>query len=136
VNLNRLLLLAIGLPSTFVVGVILLSFLPHRAELLSHSQEHVALSLTIVIGIVPFSFFMLRVFRGIERRILQQNDDLSGRTREMEALLKVGRAVAESLDLDRVLPAALEATLEATSAEAAEVWLLDVQEGAVFLRHH
>ena len=119
-----------------MVGVILLSFLPHREELLSHSQEHAALSITIVIGIVPFSFFMLRVFRGIERRIIQQNDDLSRRTAEMEALLKVGRAVAESLDLDRVLPAALEATLEATSAAAAEVWLLDAQEEAVYLRHH
>ena len=35
-----------------------------------------------------------------------------------------------------VLPAALEAVLEGTSAEAAEVWLVDSHDGSVMLRHH
>ncbi|MBI4336933.1 MAG: GAF domain-containing sensor histidine kinase [Chloroflexi bacterium] len=136
VDLRRLLLIAILVPTAFVVGVILVSFVPHRAGLLTHTQEHVALAATMVAGIIPFSFFMLGVFRRIERRILRQNLELSRRTREMEALLKVGRAVEASLELDRVLPAALEAVLDATSAEAAEVWLVDKQQGAVLLRHH
>lgn len=46
------------------------------------------------------------------------------RTREMEALLAISRAVAASLDLPLVLDRALEAILEVTSAEAAEIWLV------------
>ncbi|MFQ5860891.1 MAG: GAF domain-containing protein [Dehalococcoidia bacterium] len=135
-NLNRLLLLAILAPSAFVVGVVMLSYFPHQAELFGHETEHVLLGAVMVAGIIPFSFFMFRIFRRIQRHILQQNQELSRRTGEMEALLKVGRAVEESLELDRVLPAALEAVLEATSAEAAEVWLMDPQQGAVLLLHH
>ncbi|MCH7706227.1 MAG: GAF domain-containing sensor histidine kinase [Chloroflexi bacterium] len=134
-NLNRLLLLAILMPSIFVVAVILFSFGPHQAGLLTHVQEHIILSLVMVTGIVPFSFLMLHIFRRVERHILRQNEELSQRTREMEALLKVSRAVGESLELDSVLPAALDAVLGATSAEAAEVWLLDPQDNTVVLRH-
>lgn len=134
-NLNRLLLLAILVPSIFVVAVILFSFVPHQAELLTHGQEHIFLAIVMVTGIIPFSFFMLRIFKRIERHVLQQNEELSQRTKEMEALLKVSRAVGESLDLDSVLPAALDAVLEATSAESAEVWLLDPQDETVELRH-
>lgn len=135
-NLNRLLLVAIVVPSAFVVAILLVSFIPHRAGLLSHSQEHLILAVTMVAGIVPFAFFMLRVFRRIQGHVIQQNDELSRRTREMGALLRVGRAVEESQELEQVLPAALEAVLEATSAETAEVWLLDPQDGALVLRHH
>jgi len=135
-NLRRLLALAILLPSAFVVGVILLSYLPHDAGLLSHSQEHVILSVVIVLGIIPFSFLMLRIFRGIEKHIIQQNEQLARRSKEMEALLRVGHAMESSLELDRILPAALEAILETTSAEAAEVWLLDPRQGELSLRCH
>jgi hypothetical protein len=87
-------------------------------------------------GIIPFSYFMVRVFKRIQDHILGQNDELSRRATEMEALLRVGQVVGESLDLDRVLPSALEAVIDGTTAEAAEVWLLDRQEGTVVLLHH
>lgn len=135
-NLNRLLLIAIGVPAIFVVTVIGASYFPHQAELLSHGGEHIALSVAIVIGIIPFSFLMLRIFRRIERHIIDQNRELSQRTRETEALLKVGRAVEASLEMDRVLPMALEAMVEGTNAEAAEVWLLNPQDKALYLRFH
>ncbi len=135
-NLTRLLVISILVPSTFVVAIILVSFIPHRAEVLTHGQEHLALAAVIVAGIVPFSFLMLRIFGRIQDHILRQNDELSRRATEMESLLKVGRAVEESRELSQVLPTALEAVLEATSAEAAEVWLLDRQEGALFMSYH
>jgi hypothetical protein len=135
-NLHKLLLVAILLPSVFVITVTLLSFLPHREGMLSHGQEHAALALVMVAGIVPFSFLMLGIFRRIQGQILMQNRELSRRTREMEALLKVGKAVEESVDLDRVLPAALGAVVAVTNAEAAEAWLVDPAGGGITLAHH
>lgn len=135
-ELSRLLLLAILLPSAFVVGVSFLSYVPHQAGLFSHRDEHAVLSAVMVAGIIPFSLFMLHVFRRIQGHILAQNEELARRNKEMEALLRLGRALEQSLDLDEVLPAALDTGLQATSADAAEVWLLDVQQGVVALRHH
>ncbi|MBI4311526.1 MAG: GAF domain-containing sensor histidine kinase [Chloroflexi bacterium] len=128
-NLNRLLLIAILLPAIYAIAVIGASYFPHQTGLLSHDGEHVALSIAIVSGIIPFAFLMLHIFRRIEGHIFQQN-------KELNALLKVGRGVEESVDLDRVLPTALEATLEATTAEAAEVWVVEAKEEALYLRLH
>ncbi|MBI4340559.1 MAG: GAF domain-containing sensor histidine kinase [Chloroflexi bacterium] len=128
-NLNRLLLIAIVVPAIFVIAILGASYFPHQARLLSHEDEHLILSMAMIVGIIPFAFFMLHIFRRIERHIIQQN-------RELNALLKVGRAVEESVDLSRVLPVALEATLEATTAEAAEVWVVEPKEEALFLRLH
>jgi len=136
VNLSRLLVFAILLPSIFVVAVILVSFVPHQAELLTHQQEHVGIAIGMVAGIVPFAFFMLRIFRRIEAHIIQQNDDLSRRNIEMEALLELGRAVENSLDLDHILSASSKVVLMATGAEATEVWLIDDQRETLNLRHH
>ncbi|MBI2865893.1 MAG: GAF domain-containing sensor histidine kinase [Chloroflexi bacterium] len=135
-NLNRLLALTILVPSAFVAGIIVLSYFPHQAGLLDHSQEHLLLALVMVAGIIPFSLFVFRVFRRIERHIVEQNQRLAQRTREMEALLQVGRAAEESLELDRVLPHALEAVVGSTSAEEAEVWLMAERDGSLELRHH
>ncbi|MCH7801958.1 MAG: GAF domain-containing sensor histidine kinase [Chloroflexi bacterium] len=135
-NLNRLLVIAILVPSVFVVVVLLASFVPHQTGLLTHREEHIGIAVGMVAGIVPFAFFMLRIFRRIEAHIFQQNDTLSRRNTEMEALLELSRAVENSLDLDKVLSASLEVVLTTTSAEAAEVWLLDDQREVLTLRHH
>lgn len=133
---KRLLLLAILVPSIFVVLVAGLSYYPLEAGFFTHGQEHLAIALVMVVGIIPFSFLMLRVFRHMEDYVLHQNEELGRRIRETEALLKVGRAVEQSMDLDRVLPAALEAILEATTGEAAEVWLVERTQGVVHRRYH
>lgn len=135
-NLNRLLVLAITIPTLGVVAVTAASYIPHAAGLLSHSEEHLILAAALIAGIVPFSLLMIGLFRRVQRHIVQQNELLSRRNQETEALLKVGRAVEESLDLDRVLPAALEAIVSATTAEAAEVWLPDRQGAELTLRYH
>ena len=135
-KLKHLLLPAILAPSIFVVLVAGLSYYPHKTGFFTHEQEHLVLTFVMVVGIIPFSFLMLRIFRRIQAHILHQNEELARRARESEALLKVGRVVEQSMDMDRVLPAALEAILEATNGEAAEVWLVDRQQGVVYLRHH
>ena len=135
-NLRRLLLITILAPSVFVIGVVLFSYLPHRAGLLTHGGEHVFLGLVMVTGIIPFSFFTHHIFRRIQGHILQQNEELARRTGEMEALLRVARAAEESLELDQVLRSASEAVLDATSGEAVEVWLVEEPERDLVLRHH
>ncbi len=57
------------------------------------------------------------------------------RNREMEALLAVSSAVTSSLDLTCVLDRALETILDNTSAEAAEIWLVD-DDGELALARH
>lgn len=134
-NLRRLLLVAIVVPSLGVVALTAASYVPHRAGLLSHSQEHLTLAVSLVAGVVPFSILMVALFRRIQHHIVRQNDELSQRNREAEALLRVGRAVEGSRDLDHVLPAALDALLEATTAESAEVWLPDQSRTNLELRY-
>lgn len=58
------------------------------------------------------------------------------RNREMEALLAVNGAVTSSLDLPHVLDRALEAIVAVTSAEAAEIWLLDEPAEELTLSAH
>ena len=106
-RLNRLLLIAIFIPAAYVMLVVLLSYMPHQASLLSHGQEHLTLAISMIAGIIPFAFFMLRIFRGIQGHILRQNDELSLRNTELAALMKVGQAVEESSDLDTMLPVAV-----------------------------
>ena len=84
--------MAILVPSLFVMGVILFSFIPHRSGIFTHAEEHLTLSVIIVAGIVPFTFLVLRIFRRIETHILQQNEELLRHNRQIDALLKVGRA--------------------------------------------
>jgi len=90
----------------------------------------------MIIGIVPFAFFMMRLFRGVQRRILSQNEQLTRRNAEMEAVLTVSRAVEESSDLDTVLPSAMRAVVGATGANAAEIWLANAGAGSIKLRYH
>ncbi len=55
---------------------------------------------------------------------------------DFESLLEVARAVGQSLELDKVLPGVLDAVIGGTSAEAAEVWLVEDMEKSVVLRQH
>lgn len=57
------------------------------------------------------------------------------RNRETEALLAVSSAVTSSLDLNHVLDRALQTILDNTSAEAAEIWLVDEDCELAFARH-
>lgn len=58
------------------------------------------------------------------------------RNQELAALLAVGRAATSSLDLTALLDEALEALIEVTSAEAAEVWLVTPDGDVELARQH
>lgn len=57
------------------------------------------------------------------------------RNRELGALLAAGKASASTLEIDEVLRLSLDAVLGATSADAAEVWLLDDDDEQVMRCH-
>lgn len=74
--------------------------------------------------VAAFSFAVFGIIERLGQRVLEQNDELSRRNRELAALMAVGQAGRSSLRLGEVLDAALEAVLAVTSAEAGEVWLM------------
>ena len=57
------------------------------------------------------------------------------RNRELAALLAVSEAATSSLELDQVLDEALDAVLAVTTAEAAEIWLME-DSGELALHRH
>lgn len=78
-------------------------------------------------AIALFTFAIFGLLERFQRALFQRN-------REMEALLAVGRQVATSLDLDEVLARALAAAVEATTAEAGEIWLSEEGRRRVVMR--
>lgn len=77
---------------------------------------YVLLGLTA--GVAAFSFAIFALVAGLEAQLRQRNQQL-------EAVLTIARATGSSFRLADMLDAALEAILAVTSAEAAEVWLLE-----------
>ncbi len=113
-SLARLKWLAIVLPVAFVSMVHLL--LHTWLEPLHDFPWVIVMFVWVAVGVWIFSFGVFRVIGILERRIFERNQ-------ELEALLAVGRAATSSLELSEVLDEALDAILEVTSAETAEVWL-------------
>lgn len=94
----------------------------------------VVLGVTIA-GTSLFAFGVFAVVNRLERQILVQNQALEQRTQELEAVLTVGRAASSSLELGELLDAAMDAILEVTNADAAEVWLRPTPGELVLARH-
>src|SRR3990172_7102085 len=113
-SLARLKWLAAGPPVAVVSPVHLL--LHTYLEPLHDFPWVIILFVWVAAGVWLFSFGVFRIIGMLERRIFERNQ-------ELEALLAVGRAATSSLDLSEVLDEALDAILEVTSAETAEVWL-------------
>ncbi|MDH4101753.1 MAG: GAF domain-containing sensor histidine kinase [Thermoleophilia bacterium] len=88
-----------------------------------------------VAGTALFAFAVFAVVNRLEQRILVQNKELEQRTQELETLLTVGRAASSSLELGELLDAAMDAILEATKTDAAEVWLRSTPGELVLTRH-
>lgn len=128
VGLARLKWVGIVAPLVFLA---LLQVLLHSALRSLHDPPGIVLAFAgLAVGIAAFSFIVFGVVGRLEQRIVDQNRLLSAanqraeqRNRELAAVLAVGRAGASSLELSEVLDKALDAILEVTSAESAEVWL-------------
>jgi nitrate/nitrite-specific signal transduction histidine kinase len=85
--------------------------------------------------VAAFSYAIFGVIGRLERRILDQNDELAARNRELEALLLVGQAATSSSRLTELLDQALDVVLSVTSAEAAEAWLTAASGDLELARH-
>lgn len=120
-TLSRLKWVAVVAP---VVALALLWLLLHTAlEALHDFPEIIAPLGALALGILLFAFGVFSFIERLEQRILLQNAELERRNRELAALLTVGRAASSTLELGVMLDAAMDATLEVTGADAAEVWL-------------
>ena len=125
-GLTRLRWLAILVPLAFVAA---LNYLLHTALSGLHDFPGVLVVFALVAGgIAAFSFAVFGVVSRLERRIVERNAMLA-------ALLEVGREASSSLDLHELVDKSLDAILDVTSAEAAEVWLMDGDDGLVLANH-
>jgi signal transduction histidine kinase len=119
-GLVRLRWLAIGAPVAF------LSVVAYLLRSRMHEQLHsypgfIYVLLVLAAGVAVFSFAIFALIGKVENELVERN-------RQLEAVLAVGRATSSSLRLADMLDAALDEILGVTSAEAAEVWLLDYGE--------
>lgn len=125
-DLTGLRRLAIVAPLVFLVG---LFYLLHAGFSWLHDFPGVLISFGLLAVVVTgFSFAVFGIVSRLERRIQQRNQELA-------ALLAVGRAAGSSLDVDELVDKALREIVEVTSAEAAEVWLVDADGDLVLARN-
>jgi len=118
--------LAIILPVVFIAG---LNYLLHTALHRYHDFPQVLYVLALLVLLTAaFSFVVFGIVERLERRVLERNAMLA-------ALVTIGREAGASLNLDELLDKSLAAILNITSADAAEVWLLDDGD-ELELAHH
>jgi len=77
-----------------------------------------------------------RLNEELEQRVADRTAQLARRNRELSVLYTISRATAESLDLEKTLNNAFEATLEALSVEAGGIYLLESDGETMTLRVH
>jgi len=131
VNFARLKWFAIVLPlAALLVLVMLLRSSLH--DWLHESPGVLFLFGLFAVCVFAFASVVFALIEDLEARVLEQNRELSellARTdqqnAELSAFLTVGRASASSVELSEMLDEALDAILTATSADAAELWLMD-----------
>src|SRR3990172_879883 len=131
VNLARLKWFAIVMPlAALLVLVMLLRSSLH--DWLHESPGVLFLFGLFAVCVFAFASVVFALIEDLEARVLEQNRELSellARTdqqnAELSAFLTVGRASASSVELSEMLDEALDAILTATSADAAELWLMD-----------
>lgn len=72
----------------------------------------------------------------LQQQILNQVSQLELYAREMELLHVVTNVAVATLDLEEVLTRALPAVLDGTTADAAEVWIMDTATETLSLKAH
>lgn len=102
---------------------------------LHHFPGVLAVLAVTIVGIALFAFGVFAVVNRLEQQIVVQNLELEQRTQELEAVLTVGREASSSLELGELLDAAMDAILEVTKTDAAEVWLRSASGELVLARH-
>ena len=131
VSLARLKWAAIVLPlAALVVLVMLLRLSLH--DWLHEGLGLVFLSAFFAVCVFAFASVIFALIEDLEARVVDQNRELSKllertdrQNAELSALLTVGRSSASSIELSQVLDQALDAILAVTSADIANLWLVD-----------
>jgi signal transduction histidine kinase len=132
-TLGRLKWLAIVAPIGFLAAM---WALVHSVFSSLHQFPGVVVVLVAAIaGVAMFAIGVFAIVDRFERRIVDQNEALEQRTQELEAVLAVGREASSSLELGELLDAAMDAILEVTKTDAAEVWLRSGPGELVVARH-
>ena len=72
--------------------------------------------------------------RELEQRVVERTAQLERRNRELSVLYTISRAAAESLELEKTLNSAVEATLEALEIEIGGIYLLEPDGETLTLR--
>ncbi len=116
-ELVRLRWLAIVAPVVFVSVVAYVLRSPAHEQLHSY-PGFIYVLVALAVAVLLFSFVIFALIGRFENELVVRN-------RQLEAVLAVGRATSSSLRLTDMLDAALDEILDVTSAEAAEVWLLE-----------
>jgi signal transduction histidine kinase len=116
-ELVRLRRLAVVAPFVFLTLVAFLVRGPFHEEL--HSTAwFLPMQAGLGVGVFLFSFAIFALIASVERQLVQRN-------LQLEAVLAVARETGASASLREALAPALEEVLAVTSAQAAEVWLLE-----------
>lgn len=132
-TLGRLKWLAIVAPIGFLAAMWALL---HSVLFGLHDFPGVVVILAVTItGIALFAFGVFAVISRFERQVIAQNEELEQRRHELEAVLTVGRAASSSLEPGELLDAAMDAILEVTKTDAAEVWLRSAPGELILARH-
>jgi PAS domain S-box-containing protein len=97
------------------------------------------IAILFAILMLAFNIFSLRRWRELAIEINgheHTKDEILRRSRELSVLYKIDRAASQSLNLDKVLNDALEATLEGLGIEAGGIYFLEPGGEILTLRVH
>ncbi len=115
-NLARLRWLSIVVPVALLIFFAILLRSPFH-DFLHDFPGILILAGILAVGVTIFSFAIFGAIGRVEDRIIQRN-------RELAAVLAVGQATASSVELSEMLDKALDAIVDVTPADTAEIWLM------------
>lgn len=118
-NLVRLRWLAIVLPLAFLAGLDYVRHIVWSDELYAFPGALVLYG-ALALGVTAFSFTVFGLIGRLERRILQQNQELM-------ALNRIAAASAKNIEVQDLLTMALDQILDVMSLEAGAICLLDAE---------
>lgn len=76
-SLNRLRWICILAPATFILVVVMLSYVPHHHGWLNHPEEHALAAGIMVLSVFPFSLVVFRAIGNAQGRLARQNQELA-----------------------------------------------------------
>lgn len=90
---------------------------------LSAEMGRVVLTAAVAAGALVFSTVVFRIIERLQQRMVQQNEELSRREREAQALYKLGLKVASEAELDNILKLVAEESRQLLHADLAALCL-------------